>query len=168
LVGGIWDEYAACRASAKFGKDHTSLYDQCLSTSLRDARARSIEAIKSYRLHAQVDRMLDEAAGPLCAPFRFYAYLAGHLDARDLDLDVAPLSQELVVGSGYEPFLNRLRDALRDLWSRRGHWTSLAEFNSVRDIARDLLADGGMILQRLPDGRLYVDVPLTPETTPSV
>jgi hypothetical protein len=166
FAGDLWDEYAACRTSAIFDEGQAAIYEECLTNSLSGARERANAAICSFRYHGLIDRVLEEACPPLCNPLRFAAYLIGHLDGRNASLDNVPSARDLLSGGAYEPFVNRTRDVLRGLWSRRGRWTSLSEFKPLREIARDLLADGGIILQLRPDGSLYVSIPFSPETMP--
>ena len=80
LAGCLWEEYAACRISAIFGQDQTSVYEESLAKVLPEARDRSNAAIRAYRLHTDIDRVLEEAGVPLCEPLRYAAYLLGHLD----------------------------------------------------------------------------------------
>lgn len=47
-------------------------------------------------------------------------YLIGHLDGRYASLDEVPRARDVLLGSSYEPFVNRLREVLRGFWSRRG------------------------------------------------
>lgn len=99
-------------------------------------------------------------------PLRTAAYLIGHLDGIDAEFDLVPQARDELAASTYADFIRRLAGGLRDLWSRRGRWSALAEFDVVKEIGRDALADGGVILRPLPDGRLYVDIPFTPDTMP--
>lgn len=162
----LWEEYAACRASAVFGEEQGAVLEESFASVLPTARGRVNAAILSYRVHADIERVLHEAGSPLCEPLRLAAYLLGHLDGRDQDMDTVPRARDLLVGSQYESFVERLHGVLRGLWSRRGLWSSPAEFDPLKDIVRELFADGGMILQRRPDGSLYVAIPFTTETTP--
>ena len=166
FAGALWDEYAACRASAIFGEAQTAIREEIFAKALPGARERANAAIRSYRYHGNIDRVLEEAGSTLCEPLRFAAYLIGHVDGRNASLDDVPRARDLLSGSSYEPFVNRLRDVLRGLWLRRGRWTSLSEFKPLREIARDLLADGGIILQPRNDGTLYVNIPFRQETMP--
>lgn len=166
FAGDFWDEYAACRASAVFGEEQASFYEKSFLEALKDARERANAAIRLYRVHRSVDRVLEEAATPLCMPLRYASCFFGHLDERNMSLDEFPRVRDLLSVNFYESFMNRLKDVLRNLWSRRGHWASISEFDPLRSIVRDLLADLGMFFRLLPDGRLYVDIPFKPETMP--
>jgi len=167
FAGLLWEEYAACRASARFRREQAGWYEECLINALPQARERANAAIRSYRVHKiSIDQVLEEAGSRLCTPLRYAAYLIGHLDGWSASFDEVPRARDLLFGGSYEPFVNRLRDVLRSLWSHRGQWTSTSEFDPLRAIVRDLLADGGMILKPLPDGNVYLDIPFTPETIP--
>ena len=88
----------------------------------------------------------------------------GHLDGLDSNIDQLPETREYVEKSPYKMFLPRLERSLRELWPRRGRWASPAEFDFLKEIVRDVMADGGMFITQFPDGQLYVDIPFTPET----
>lgn len=47
-----------------------------------------------------------------------------------------------------------------------GNWTNSTPFDVLRDIAEDLVADGGMHFGRHEDDRISLDIPMTIETTP--
>jgi hypothetical protein len=166
VAGVVWEEYAASRVSAIFGEDETAIYERSFTSVLAVARDQANAAIRSYRLHGDINRVLEQAGSPLCEPLRLAAYLIGHLDGLGSDFDLVPQARDQLSTSSYASFVRRLGDALRELWSRRGRWAAHAEFDVLKDIGRDLLADGGMILMRLPGGQLYVDVPFTPNTMP--
>jgi len=166
FAGGLWEEYSACRSSAVFGKTQMASYEKCFTNVLPSARERANAAIRSYRTHRSVDRVLEEAGSQLCAPLRYASYLLGDLDGRKASLDEAPRARDMLSGNPYEASINRLRDTLRSLWSRRGQWVSASEFEPLGAIVRDLLADGGLILRPLPDGSLHVNIPYKPETMP--
>jgi hypothetical protein len=142
------------------------VFEESFTGVLRRARETSNEAIRSYRLHGDIARVLEEAGRPLCELLRLAAYLTGHLDGLGKTLDDLPEARDLLARSRYEPFVYGTWQALRELWSRRGAWSSPAEFEPLYEIGRELLADGGLILQRLPGRGLYVDIPFSSETMP--
>jgi hypothetical protein len=166
IASALWDEYAACRLSAIFGERQTAVYEQSLVSVLAVGRDQANAAIRAYRTHANINQVLEEAGRPLCEPLRLAAYLLGHLDGLGIDLNSVPMARDQLAMSSYAVFVQRLHDALRDLWSRREVWTSYAEFDVLKGIGRDLLAHGGLILRRLPNDQLHIDIPFTPETIP--
>jgi hypothetical protein len=162
----LWEEYAACRLSAHFCVQQTAMFEQSFTSVLSVARPNAYRAIRSYRLHRDITRVLEEAGNPLCEPLRTAAYLQGHLDGLGIDFDSVPVTRDQLAGSPYSKAVASLHDALGNLWSRRGQWASRAEFNVLKTIVNDVLADGGIVLRRLPDGRLWADIPFTRETMP--
>jgi hypothetical protein len=160
----LWEEYAASRASAIFGEELTTIYEKSFTTALSVAYEKGNSAIRSFRSHRDVRCVLQEAGNPVCEPLRTAAYLLGHLDGLDSDIDQLPETREQLEKSPYKTFIRRLERSLRELWRLRGHWASPAEFDLLKEIAREVLADGGMIIRWLPDGQLYVDIPFSPET----
>lgn len=166
ISGTIWEEYAACRVSAIFGKELTSCYEENLISVLRNACRDSNNAILSYRSHTDLNRVLEEAGYSLCEPLRLIAYLTGHLDGLGKSFSAVPKAQSELRESNYSSFSDHLKATLRQLWMSRSSWESPAVFNPIKNIVRDVLQNGGLILHRQPDGSLFVDIPLTPETTP--
>jgi hypothetical protein len=166
VVSAIWEEYAASRFSASFGRGQYAAYEESFISVLTAARREANAAIRSYRWHADIPKVLQEAGNSLWEPLRLAAYLLGHLDGIDEGLDIVPKARDALASSPYKKFIERLLEVVRDLWSRRGRWQSRGEFFPLHDLGRDVLAWGGLILKPLPDGSLYVDIPFTPETMP--
>jgi hypothetical protein len=166
VAAALWEEYAACYASALLGDGQAAAYEETFVSALSVATDQANDAITAYRLHGDINRVLEEAGNPICEPLRMAAYLIGHLDGRDEDFASLPDIATALKGSPYEKFVDRLSTILRDLWSRRGHWESREEFVPLHDLTRDVLGHGGLKLERQPDGTLYVDIPYTPETMP--
>ena len=162
----LWEEYAACRASAVFGEGETPRYEESLVNVLGGARDRANAAIRDYRCHGDIKRVLSEAGNQLCEPLRMIAYLIGHLDGLDQGLNQVPIARDALANSDYRPLADRLTVTLRDLWSRRGKWLSLDEFEPLIRICRDAFAMNGVDLKPNPDGTCHVDIPLTLATTP--
>ncbi len=166
VVEVLWEEYAACRISAIFGDGQGAAYEECLIGALSAARDQAYAAIRAYRFHGDIRRVLEEAGRPLCEPLRMAAYLLGHLDGRQEDWDVVPQARDRLAECDYASYVDRLATALRELWATRDSWESLDVFTPLKEIAHEVLAEGGMILTRLPDGQARVDIPFTPETMP--
>ena len=94
IASALWEEYAACRASAILGAEQASVFEESLVSVLSVARDQANAAIRSYRLHSDIDRVLEEAGRPLSKPLRLAAYLFGHLDGTDADLDTVPQARD--------------------------------------------------------------------------
>jgi len=114
VADAVWEEYAASRTSAVFGKEQTAIYEESFTSVLGVARNRANAAIQSYRLHSDINRVLGEAGNPLCEPLRLAAYLIGHLDGLGSDFSLAPQARDQLVTSPYGSFVERLGKALRE------------------------------------------------------
>ena len=163
----LWEEYAACRLSAIFGRNQTGRLEQGLTSVLAVARDNSNAAIREYRLHADVNRVLAEAGLHICRPLKISAYLLGHLDGLELTLDDIPETRDAVRSSAYATFIERSHEGLRDLWTKQGRWASYKELGTLKQIVKELYADSGLFLEPKPDGGMHVRIPFTPATMPA-
>ncbi|HSS30086.1 MAG TPA: hypothetical protein VLL06_03620 [Nitrospiraceae bacterium] len=159
IAESIWSEYSACRISAIFGKELTSIYEDSFVSVLRVARDRTNAAIREYRLHADLSRVLQEAGQHICQPLKIGAYLFGHLDGLKLEFDVVPTTEAALRETQYDRCMNEMHEALRELWSRLGRWSDVAEFDVLENIAREALAERGMIFTAIDDERWHLDIP---------
>ncbi len=163
----LWEEYAACRLSAIFGPGQTEFLEQGLTSLLLVARNNANGAIREYRIHANVNQVVQEAGSHICRPLKIAAYLIGHLDGLGLDFDDVPETRDAIAKSPYFHLVGQLGDALRGLWDNRGTWKSYGDFDVLKVLVKQAYADGGLFLQSLPGGRMHVDIPRTPDTMPS-
>jgi hypothetical protein len=162
----VWQEYSACRKSAVFGRGQTASYEEGFVTVVTDARDKANAAIRLYRLHSDIDRVVEEAGHCLCEPLRMAAYLIGHLDGIGDGWDAVPTARTALENSTYLPFVDSLTTVLRNLYSQRALWSSKEVYSPLCDIVRDVLAHGDLIVKKLSDDSLYVDIPFTPDTLP--
>lgn len=159
IVASLWEEYAACRISAVFGKEQVDVYEQTFTTTLADSHDAAVGAITAFRLHGDVGELLQRAGSALVRPLLSASYLLGHLDGRGAEWDAAPDARDLLKESSYSPLIERLSETLRQLWSTAPTWESEQVFQPLKQIARDALEDGGIFITLLDDGRIYVEVP---------
>ncbi|MEZ1662455.1 hypothetical protein, partial [Pseudomonas aeruginosa] len=66
----------------------TVSYTQGLEISVLGAVDRARSAIKDYRTHSDVARLLVETAREIAMPLKMSAYLLGHLDGLDEEVDI--------------------------------------------------------------------------------
>ena len=162
----FWCEYAACRLAARFGRDQTESYRECMAARLAPARDAAREAIKAYRMHGHTERVFQEVGYAVLEPLRMASYLFGHLDGlADGELpDVAaelPTDDEVFVSG-----IIALVSQLRSLWDRRDRWDTDEDMWVLGETAFDVLREFGLDVQPLPDGLAHIDVPFTHDTMP--
>lgn len=165
----IWEEYAACRLSAKFNQGNVvrDNYAQGLEAASEGAIASARDSIKAYRSHHDVNQLLVETCRPIATALKMAGYLMGHLDGSDGEFD---LSAECPIASGSEfaPVLPDLLDALREAWDKRLDWNGLEGVDGIVKVIVAALATAGanVTLSNTESGS-RVDVPFTAETMPN-
>jgi hypothetical protein len=163
----VWDEYAACRLSAAISdpKRNEASYRESLRLALTGAMPAAKEAIKAYRLHGDLCRLMQEAGSVLANPLKIAAYLLGHLDGCEADPE-SVLQSELLRESSLAECFPLLLSALRDAWNIRLEWKGLQGVDGVVEVILCAMQTAGIEVALDADGS-YVRVPVTPDTIPS-
>jgi len=168
VILACWDEYAACRISAGFGEEPTKGYEEIFIEALGTTREKANAAIRAYRLHGEHSRIACEVYAEYGRLMKHTAYLLGDLDARGVLLAERPLSVAALNGHFFEPYLQRLSKALRDLFDGFGAWTDETLFAALGDIVDDLAHDGGVTMTKSKPGFVNISVPYRSDTMPSL
>jgi hypothetical protein len=166
IAHACWSEYAATRLSAKMGVDQTAAYEETFITALSATRERANTFIRAYRMHGNHTQILAEVCGEYGNLMKFASYLIGHLAGSENQLSAAPKAQEALSDHWFASFFERLQKCLQALWEHYGTWSSLSDFETVGLIAKELIADGGVYISRLPSNEVKVVVPSSAETIP--
>ncbi|MBY3617616.1 hypothetical protein HJA81_30940 [Rhizobium bangladeshense] len=132
-----------------------------------DARGKAREAIRSYRIHGDVERVLQEAGAALLEPLRMASYRFGHLDGI-AEGELVDIALEL---TGADPAISaaivELVSQMRILWARRGNWESYEELMALGETAVKLIQVCGVHATPQPNGTAYINVPYTADTMPA-
>jgi hypothetical protein len=164
-----WDEYAACRLSAPFARTQVQTHAATLTACLETAREQADAAIRSYRLHGDLNVLVGEAGSALCGPMKAAAYLLGGMDAEGLDWADLDEVRSSLVAAGYDELVDRLHDELARLWATREKWEpTLQVFAGLEDVAREVFRSGGVFFRTAGDGGCHIDVPYSARTMPGV
>lgn len=162
-----WDEYAACRISALFAAGQTEQHRDSLISVLAGARENATAAIKAYRWHGDIDRVMAEAGAPLQQPMKVAAYLLGGMDGAGLAWSDVPEARAAICAARYENHMDDLHRVLQQMWDNQDAWApSLAEFDPLMDVARAVFADGGIHFETASDGVCRIQIPFTAATMP--
>ncbi|MFG6560305.1 hypothetical protein [Sulfitobacter sp. 1A15299] len=166
VIEASWDEYAACRISADFGKNPFENYTEVFLSALAEAGPNVRKAILKCRQDADYNELMIEAQRNIGNLVKYASYVLGTADglSKDVDTDFKEISEALK-GHWFSPFFFRLRDAHRALWQRFGEWESLMEFETIADIWLEMLADRGMEVTPQEDGTMYVSLPFRVNTS---
>jgi hypothetical protein len=114
-----WDEYAACRVSARIGDPKAVLINfmNCLRTAVSSGLPKlRLHTRKSWRTCEALQTFVCAAAAAR-RPLLSAAYLMGHIDGLDLPADVAMLCTAART-SLLAPCWMPLHQALRGIWER--------------------------------------------------
>jgi hypothetical protein len=135
--------------------------------AVADAMSNAREAIKAYRLHGDINRLLLETTRLVGNPLKMAAYLMGHTDGQCEEFDAderLPVAKD----SEFWCLLPPLLDALRAAWDDRLNWNGLEGVDGILRVIQDALATAGVIvtMQQTPPGS-RVDVPFSAETMPN-
>lgn len=166
IISACWDEYAACRISANFGKDSLPAYSETFVLALQEIRLRANECIRSYRIHGNHGRILEEVAGYYGDLLKFASYLLGHVDGKGIEIAEVSAVAEALGDHWFEPFFQQLHKALRAIWDQFGQWESPELFDVIGSIVIDLLADIGMTFYQNDDGGFGFNLPYRADTMP--
>jgi hypothetical protein len=153
-----WEEYAACRLSAPFGRGRLVYYEEGLRGVLGVSAERAAAARAAFWDHGDLNRVVGELGPPLAEPLRLAAYVLGHLDGLT---DPPPLSDETrqaIADSGYTEMIDDLREALRSLWESREERAALSEYEVIGDVARDAFWAGGLSIRPAADDGATINV----------
>jgi hypothetical protein len=166
IIHACWVEYAATRLSSGFGFDQTSAYEETFLVVLSAAQQRANDRIKAYRLHGDHAKILADVCTEYGTLLKFASYLIGQLAGLDRDLSAAPKAESALAGHWFAPFFIRLAQALEGVWERYGKWTSVSDFDPVGEVAKDLVAWGGVLISRTSSNQVRIDVPFSLDTMP--
>jgi hypothetical protein len=156
-----WDEYSACRLSDRWGEDPMPGYLQTFMSALQETRDDANAAIRAYRYHADIDRLLLDVSRQYGNLMKFASYFAGALAGRGGGLiDIEEASQALD-GHWFEVFYHRLVSSFERLTVDFGAWQSEEGFEEIGDLVIDVLADGGVFIAPQADGGARIDVPFS-------
>jgi hypothetical protein len=152
-----WDEYAACRLSAKFSSAETlDRYVQIFIGATKDARNRADGHIASYQAGGDLEEAIYAVAREYSNVLKFAAYVSGHLHGLEKRLEDNLEVAEFINGHWCRKYVDRLGVALSDLTTRYGAWKSIDEFDTIRDVADELFWESGLGMFYLPTGELQV------------
>lgn len=162
-----WDEYAVCRISAPFAAQQNVTHAQTVVACVEVAREQADDAIRTYRVHGDLDRLVAGAGPPLVAPMKAVAYLLGGMDGSAKEWSDFPGVRSALETASYDDLVDRLHSELRRLWDTRDRWEpTMAVFSELEAIAKAVFDSGGIHFRTEPDGSCHIDVPFTPWTIP--
>lgn len=161
-----WNEFGACWRSAEFGPTDVLHYESAFLPALEEARSSANEAIMQYRTHGDVSVVVNKVCGLYSALLKYSAYHLGNLYGHGIDWRTVPSTTEPLNDHWFLPYFERLDSACKAIAMNIGNWKACAAFDELKDIAEEVVADGGMHFKRHEEDRISLDIPMTIETMP--
>lgn len=161
-----WCEYFANKYSnsARSSPDmHPRYLADVVPVVVNDIRA----AVRSYRTHHQLDRLLEVCEQKVGFLFQCFGYAAGRLAATGARLEeVAPDSASELKKAGFWDAWCNVYLGLERLDACREEWTSFDELKPLMAVVDTAFKTLGLYYSASGDAR-RVDIPFTPETMPN-
>jgi len=163
LAETCWAEYIANRLSSATAPE---CFIANIVASFADAITRTKDLfdneILAYRQHADIDRLLgcfERHCGYL---IKIASYTCGYLDGLNLNLhEISADTENVLRGSYIEQTWHVLRKSLVEMNSLYpARWDSLTVFDLLADVVEAFYGKMGIVLSDLPNGKVYVAVPV--------
>lgn len=161
-----WNEFGACWRSAIFGPSSPLIYESAFLPALEETRSAANTVIMEYRTNRDISIVVNKVCGLYSSLLKYSAYHLGNLHGHSIDWRTIPTTADALQDHWFLPFFERLDSACKAIAADIGNWTSSTPFDELRDIAEDLVADGGMHFVRHEDDQISLDIPMTIETMP--
>jgi len=171
IASGCWDEYIACRLSAFIARESALRpLEDTFCTALEHARDRANAAIRQYRMDADVTRVTKEVAEIYKRVMVYAAYMLGHIDGIEGNVaTVVPKALDAMERRPYfKAFFPKLHETLRAMHSTYGVWKGLDVYEPLKGLADELLKLGGIDIQPRADESVYVAIPFSADTMPTL
>jgi hypothetical protein len=169
LAEACWGEYFANRLSSTTAiQQCVDLMIECFDSALTRTKLEFDNKIRSYRLHADLNRLMQyfQRHGEFLV--KSAAYVLGYVDGLDKDLEVlAPKVAENLRGSYFESTWLGMQASLRTMWqSYPAGWSNLNVFEPLTATIETYYSNMGLVLSTTENGGTYVNVPFSPTTMP--
>lgn len=166
LADAVWCEYFANRRSYPTWPSGKHMHASMFAQQIPAVSAAVKRAIKAYRLHRSIPRLLDAAIPHINFLFMLTGYVMGTVHGaggtlQDLDTEAAGA----VNGSYFEPAWAALSMELDRMYETHGQWPGLTVYAPLEAIASSVMRSLGLDLG-LRDGQPYLNVPFTLDTLP--
>ncbi|MBB5408596.1 hypothetical protein HDG34_002533 [Paraburkholderia sp. HC6.4b] len=166
IIQSCWDEYAATRLSRDIGRNPVHEYEETFIQALGETRETANNAIRAYRLHADVRRVLDDVYGAYGRLMKFACYLLGNMAGTGVGLDDLPNTRTALACHWFAPYFERLGDICQRLAEEYGAWRNQKIFEELGDCADAIAVAGGVNVTPSTNGGVNVSIPFSLETMP--
>jgi hypothetical protein len=137
-----FSEYAVCRTTATIRPESVSDYETGFTGAIEHTFSVRTQRMRAYLLDRNHQRILDEMAALFGQLLKLSAYLLGHLDGLEMEMEEAApgahtlLQKHPALSAAIQSFHNELRK----LWDTEGTWPGFDAYFALHECAINLLA----------------------------
>lgn len=153
-----WNEFGACWRSASIGPSGLLAYEEAFLPALEQTRTRANAAIMAYGVDNDAGTMLSKVLGLYSDLLKYAAYHLGNLHGLGVDWHTVPSTAEPLQDHWFRPYFERLDSTCKAISADLGNWTGSDSFDALRDLAEEVVGDGGLFFTREADGRVRFDI----------
>lgn len=153
-----WNEFGACWRSACFGPSEQLAYEDAFLPALEQTRSKADAAIMEFRVDSDARKMLSEVLGLYGGLLKYSAYHLGNLHGHGVDWRTVPTTADPLQDHWFRPYFERLDSTCKAIAANFGNWTGSCLFDDLRDLAEEVVGDGGVSFTRQEDDRIRFDI----------
>ena len=161
-----WCEYFANKYSTT-ARSSADMHPKLLADVVPDVFSSLRSAVIAYRLHANLDALLEICEAKIRFLFQCFGYAAGRLVANGEELrNVAPQSHAEIEKAGLVSIWDSVLNELIRLDECQESWASFDELDALMANVSAVYRKAGLHLRDEADGSVYVGVPFIEAATP--
>jgi hypothetical protein len=169
LAETCWSEYIAhLMSSPTASETWLKMMAESFGGAVERTKTLIDNEILEYRYHSDLSQLMDvfQRHGAFLA--KSAASILGYVDGLNMSLgELSAETSECLSGSYFEPTWIAMHEALQDMRQLYPNdWRDLSIYDGLAVALDRYYAEMGLILSTTDDGQTYVDIPLSPETTP--
>ncbi len=170
LAEVCWSEYiATLLSSSTAGERDIEGITESFAEAIRRTKSEIDKEIISYRYHADLLKLLGVFGrhGEFLA--KAAAYTLGYVDGFGKSLtDLSVEAADTLSGSYFEPTWNAMHSSLKRMLQEYPEgWQDLSIMDELALAIENYYVEMGLVLSTTEDGRVYLNVPFRPESTPN-
>jgi hypothetical protein len=162
IIKACWDEYAACRIAASIGSDPLLGYEQTFVIALSQTDSKIRDFVRNFKVR-DADQFVASIFGCYENLLKFSCYMIGALDGTSRDLDICRDAKNALSNHWFAPHFSNLQQTCQKLAENFNKWTSKDDFETIGDIAEQIITERVLVANWQPDGSYSILV--HPQTT---
>jgi hypothetical protein len=166
VIMACWEEYTVCRICGDIGYDPLDGFAETFISVLDATKNSCVDAIKSYRVHGDVEDVICSVYGHLGNLLKYASYFLGALHGIGREMSEFPDVHAALNDSVYKDDFDVASMCFEKLMSDHGDWPDMKNFEGLGDVVEGMAEREGIYAKFQEDDQLYIDIPYNPETMP--